>query len=78
MARRMVREMTIYQKQIAEILKKKNIDVDARHVEGFMRLQFSTLNNIDAKTFFKETLIGAACALEDKNMAESNAISFGL
>ena len=72
--------MTHYQQAIAQYLSKRGvIGVDPRHIEGFMRLQYSTLSHLDERTFNKEIRIGIECIKEGgKDAAERNAKSFGL
>ena len=53
--------------------------IDARHVEGYMRLQYGTFNHLDWPTIKRETKIAIACIREGGyGIAESNALSFGL
>ena len=69
---------TYFQKQIAE----KGLvpqGVDARHLEGFIRLQYSTLGHLSWGTIRREVKLGIACIREGgTEMAERNALSFGL
>lgn len=52
---------------------------DWRHIEGYMRLQYSTLDHLDAATFAREVKIAIACIQEGGiEAAERNARSFGL
>jgi hypothetical protein len=52
---------------------------DPRHVEGYMRLQFSTLDHLDAATFAHEVGIAVGCIeVGGVDMAERNARSYGL
>ena len=52
---------------------------DPRHVEGYMRLQFSTLDHLDPMTFAREVQIAAGCIeVGGEEMAERNARSYGL
>ena len=61
------------------IRKQVPADIDPRHVEGYMRLQYATLSHLDARTFAEECAIGVACIREGGiDAAESNAVSFGL
>ena len=71
---------TYYQKAIAERLAKIKVEgIDPRHIEGFMRLQYSTLSHLDSRTFNREVKLGVACVREGgKDAAERNAVSFGL
>lgn len=52
---------------------------DPRHIEGFMRLQYSTLDHLDKATFRREVQIAAACIDEGGvEGAEQLAQSYGL
>jgi hypothetical protein len=52
---------------------------DPRHVEAYMRLGHSTLDNLTESEFEAEVLIGISCIAEDGNAnAEKCAQSFGL
>lgn len=52
---------------------------DPRHVEGYMRLQYSTLDHLDRATFRREVKIARQCIDEGGvERAESNARSYGL
>lgn len=72
--------MSYYQEEISKILKKINhAEIDPRHVEGYMRLEHSTLDGLTVYQFRKEVFISIACIKEGGlDMAESNAKSFGL
>jgi hypothetical protein len=64
-----------YQATIKQIAPKH----DPRHIEGYMRLQYSTLDHLDRATFRREVKLCAACVDEGGiEMAEKNAKSFGL
>lgn len=53
--------------------------VDPRHLEGFIRLQYSTLGHLSWSDIRREVKIGLGCIKEGGvKMAESNAVSFGL
>lgn len=66
---------TPYTKLIQEIAPK----YDPRHIEAYMRLQYSTLDHLDRATFRREAKIAAACVDEGGvEMAEANAKSYGL
>ena len=68
--------MTYYQRAIAKMVP---AGIDPRHIEGFMRLQYSTLDHLDARTFKREVKLGIACIQQGGvAAAESNAQSFGL
>ena len=52
---------------------------DTRHIEAYMRLQFSTLDHLDAQTFAHEVGIAVGCIeVGGVDMAERNARSYGL
>ena len=54
-------------------------DYDPRHIEGYMRLQYSTLDHLDAATFAREVKIAIGCIeYGGVEAAERNAQSFGL
>jgi hypothetical protein len=70
--------MTYFQRSIVE---KKLVPqgVDPRHLEGYIRLQFSTLGHLDWPTIRREVKLGIACIKEGGiDAAERNAKSFGL
>jgi len=70
--------MTYFQRSIVE---KKLVPqgVDPRHLEGYIRLQFSTLGHLDWPTIRREVKLGIACIKEGGiEAAERNAKSFGL
>lgn len=53
--------------------------VDARHIEGYIRLQYSTLGNLDWQTIRREVRLALLCIEEGGvDFAERNAKSFGL
>jgi hypothetical protein len=52
--------------------------IDARHVEGFIRVQYSTLNHLDWPTIKREVRIALGCIKFDPELAERNARGFGL
>lgn len=53
--------------------------VDPRHLEGFIRLQYSTLGHLSWADIKREIKIALGCIKEGGvEMAERNAISFGL
>jgi hypothetical protein len=54
-------------------------DVDPRHIEGYMRVEHSTLDGLSSRQFRNEVEIGIACVDADGPInAERNAQSFGL
>jgi len=63
-----------YAKRIAEITGR-----NPRHVEAFMRSQYSTLDHLSPEQFREEALICAACVdAVGPEEAEATAVSFGL
>lgn len=63
----------------ADAIKKLAPDYDPRHIEGYMRLQYSTLDHLSADWFKMEVNIAMACVdMGGIEQAESNARSFGL
>ena len=65
-----------YQQRITEYAGK---GFDARHIEGYMRLQYSTLDHLDRRTFNREIRLCIECIKEGGiDAAERNAQSFGL
>ena len=67
--------MTLDQKTIAEL----DPTVNPRWVEGFMRLQYGNLNNLDLQVYKEEIKLFKLCQIDDPNHDwESNAKSFGL
>ena len=69
--------MTYYQQQIANM--KAAQGFDPRHIEGYMRLQYSTLDHLDSRTFAREVRLCVECIKEGGvDAAERNAKSFGL
>ena len=68
-----------YQTIREEIARQGHIGIDPRHVEGYMRLEHSTLDGLSWSQFSKEVGIGIECVLADGiQNAEANARSFGL
>ena len=66
---------TPYTDRIASIAPKH----DPRHIEAFMRSQFSTLDHLSAAEFRREVKIAAQCVdLGGASTAEDIAKSFGL
>jgi hypothetical protein len=72
--------MSFYQQSIREeIARLGHIGIDPRHVEGYMRLEHSTLDGLSKKQFSDEVKIGIECTLADGEAnAERNARSYGL
>jgi hypothetical protein len=62
-----------------QLVKINRTELDPRHIEGYMRLQYGNLGNLDDVTFLAEAKICAQCidagGVEE---AESNAVSFGM
>ena len=53
--------------------------VDPRHVEGYIRLEYSTLGHLSWATIKREVRLSLACIKEGGvAAAERNALSFGL
>lgn len=68
-----------YQTIREELARQGFIGTDPRHVEGYMRLEHSTLDGLSKGQFRREVLIGALCVERDGEAnAEANAKSFGL
>jgi hypothetical protein len=68
---------TYFQKQITD----KGLvpaGIDARHIEGFIRLQYATLGHLDWPTIRREVRLAVKCVHADADMAERNALSYGL
>lgn len=51
---------------------------DPRHVEAYVRLQYSTLGHLDRATLRREARIAAGCIKADPAGAEGLALSYGL
>jgi hypothetical protein len=67
--------MTYY----AETFKKLQPKHDPRHIEAFVRLEYSTLNHLSLATLRREAKIAAGCIEVDGiENAEECARSFGL
>mgnify|MGYP001616925687 CR=1 FL=1 len=73
-------EIMTYQNTIRQILTEMGKkDIDPRHIEGYMRLMYSTLDHLPHSMFVTETVIGINCIkLDGVENAEQNAKSFGL
>jgi hypothetical protein len=52
--------------------------VEPRLIEGWMRVQHSTLDGLDRASFDREVALGAACVNADPNGSEVLAQSYGL
>jgi len=72
--------MSFYQDLISRILKRqKRADIDPRHIEAYMRLRVSTLDNLDARDFSRMVKWATGCVDGDgKKLAEELAMSYGL
>ena len=72
--------MTNYQRGISDDLKRLGISgIDPRHIEGYMRLEHSTLSNLSPAQFKAEVSLCSECVLQGGvERAEENAMSFGL
>ena len=72
--------MSIYQQFIREESAKMGfIGYDPRHIEAYIRLQYSTLDGLSRPEFLREIKIGIDCIKADgKENAEKCAVSFGL
>ena len=75
----MARESYYYRTIREELARQGHIGIDPRHVEGYMRLEHSTLDGLSRSEFAAEVGIGIECVLADGiQNAEANARSFGL
>jgi len=64
---------------IKQLQKLKRTDIDPRHIEAFMRVQYGSLDALSDRDFFKEAKICIMCVDEvGKKEAEETARSFGL
>lgn len=70
----------MYQHIIREELTAQGItDIDPRHIEGYMRLQYGTLGHLSREEVRIEVQICTECIRQDGiDAAEANARSFGL
>lgn len=70
----------MYQRMIQDDLEAMGRgDIDPRHVEAYMRLQYGTLDHLDRRTFRAEVRLGVGCVDEGgQELAETNARSYGL
>lgn len=63
----------------SDTFKKLQPSHDPRHIEAFVRLEYSTLSHLDLRTLRREARIAADCiALGGVEEAETLAKSFGL
>lgn len=72
--------MSHYQQMIRETLARTGHlgAAQPRHIEAWMRLEHSTLDNLDMRAFTDEVLIALDCVNADFNASEQLAQSFGL
>jgi hypothetical protein len=70
--------MSNYQAIIKSILEKLGSDADPRHIEGFMRLEYSSLSHLPKSKFVSETKTFLSIPREEWPEWEANAVSFGL
>jgi hypothetical protein len=71
--------MSIYKSIIERLARDIDVDVDPRHVEGYMRLQYGTLDHLSAETFKEEIYLSQELIkAEGIAAAESCARSYGL
>ena len=72
--------MTYYQDRIREeTARQGHIGVDPRHIEGYMRLQHSTLDGLSWREFQSEIRLCIQCVFAGgQGAAERNAVSYGL
>jgi len=72
--------MSRYTKIISEMLSEINrSEIDPRHIEGYMRDKFGTLDHLDRRAFKREVLSALACVDQGgKDQAESLAQCFGI
>jgi len=68
-----------YAKVIAASLARRGrTDVHPALIEGWMRLQYGTLDHLDRRTFSREIKIALACHDDDPDVSERLARSEGL
>lgn len=71
--------MSIYAKRIKSLLDRfDRSDIDPRHVEGYLRLTYRTLDHLSDKRISREIPDIVAAIDEDPRIAEENALSYGL
>ena len=66
----------MYQDIIKSVCFVLSIEADPRHIEGFMRLQYGTLDHLTAPQFAHECKLFDE--VKDQDDWEANAESFGL
>jgi hypothetical protein len=73
-------EATMYEQVIREEAAKAGLvgQVDPRHVEGWMRLEYGTLNHLPRETFAEYVQVTLECEKEAPGSSEQLAQSFGL
>lgn len=65
-----------YQDEIAKLVPH---GIDPRHIEAYMRVQYSTLDHLDSYTFKREVKLCVECVrVGGLEAAEAAAQSFGL
>lgn len=72
---------SLYTTVIRELLDELPVryrSIDPRHIEGFIRLKYSTLDHLSSDDFRADLRIAADCTIECVELAEDNARSFGL
>jgi hypothetical protein len=72
---------TPYYDRIAEILTRRGLigRYDPRHIEAYIRCEYSTLDHLSKEKFYQEVTIGIQCIQEGGiDAAERAAQSFGL
>jgi hypothetical protein len=77
--------MTSYQDSIRESLARRGrTDIDPRHVEGWMRCEYGTLDALTRQQFSREIGLAIACIDASdvneagQNVSEALAVSYGL
>jgi len=71
--------VSLYTKVCKEALAQiKRPDIDPRHLEGFMRLQYGTLGHLPREEFVAEARLLATCWDGEQENWEWNARSYGL
>lgn len=75
----MTAQPTYPQRVIRSILDQVGVtDVDPRHIEAAMRLQYSTLDHLSRTDFHREVAIGIQMCAVDADAMERLAQSYGL
>jgi hypothetical protein len=64
---------------LGHLVKLGRSDIDPRHVEGYMRAEYGTLDHLGRAKFVREVVIAVACIDEGgRAQAEELAQSYGL